>query len=80
MSESKGYIYIRIHEGYDKYNACKIGKAKNIPERDSQYATGEIKRGIFIDVYEVNEKDMNKIEKEIQEEFKEMNIYIKSYT
>lgn len=80
MSESKGYIYIRIHEGYDKYNACKIGKAKNIPERDSQYATGEIKRGIFIDVYEVNEKDMNKIEKEIQEEFKEMNIYINSGT
>lgn len=80
MSESKGYIYIRIHEGYDIYNACKIGKAKNIPERDSQYATGEIKRGIFIDVYEVNEKDMNKIEKEIQEEFKEMNIYINSGT
>ena len=48
-----GYIYIREHESYEKYNACKVGKTLNIPERDSLYITGEIKRGIFTLVLEV---------------------------
>lgn len=42
-----GYIYIRNHESYYKYNAFKIGKTNNIPERDSVYATSEIKKGYF---------------------------------
>lgn len=46
---SKGYIYVRTHPTYSntQYNACKLGKASNIPERDSQYATGELIRGDF---------------------------------
>ena len=43
-------IYIRLHESYEKYNACKVGKTLNIPERDSLYTTGEIKRGILFGV------------------------------
>ena len=49
-----GYIYIRIHDSYDIYGACKLGKASNIPDRDSTYKTSEIKRGIFIKVFEMN--------------------------
>lgn len=49
-----GYIYIRNHSSYDIYDACKIGKTNNIPERDMQYATGEIKRGYFEMVLIVN--------------------------
>jgi superfamily II DNA or RNA helicase len=75
MSERKGYIYVRIHESYEKYEACKVGKAENIPDRDSQYATGEIVRGEFKDVYEVKYEDMSKIEEKIQERFKEMKVY-----
>lgn len=71
-----GYIYIREHESYDIYDCCKLGKASNIPERDSQYATGEIKRGKFVNVFEVNKSLMDLIEKNIQNEFKDLNIYI----
>ena len=61
-----GYIYIREHESYEKYNACKIGKTLNIPERDSLYTTGEIKRGIFTLVLEVKKEELDNIEKELQ--------------
>ena len=47
MLENKGYIYIRRNDWYNKYNACKLGKTLNIPERNSQYITGEIEREIF---------------------------------
>ena len=56
-----GYIYIRNHVSYE--NACKIGKTLNIPERDTQYATGELKRGYFENVYEVSIKQMDIIER-----------------
>ena len=48
MSIKKSYIYVRNHSSYDEYEGCKLGKTNNIPERDIQYATGEIKRGSFI--------------------------------
>ena len=53
MDEEVGYIYIREHEAYSKYDACKLGKTENIPERDNTYITGEIFRGIFTLVFEV---------------------------
>ncbi len=70
----KGYIYIRNHLAYDVMNACKMGKASNIPERDSQYATGEINRGYFILVLEVLHKTMGSIERLLQNKFKYLNI------
>lgn len=69
-----GYIYIRCNESYDKYNACKLGKTINIRERDGVYTTGEIKRGKFILVIEIDKYDS--IEKILQNEFKNDNIYI----
>lgn len=45
MTQQHGYIYIRTHPSYDIENACKVGKTKNIPERENTYATGEIRRG-----------------------------------
>lgn len=70
-----GYIYIREHESYEKYNACKVGKTLNIPERDSLYTTGEMKRGIFTLVIEVKKEELDNIEKELQIEFNDINIY-----
>ena len=69
-----GYIYIREHNSYDYYNSCKLGKTINIPERDSQYATGEIKRGKFTYVYEVSYEKLSNIERLLQDELKEYNI------
>jgi hypothetical protein len=50
---SNHYLYIRYHESYKKYNAVKLGITTCIGSRDSSYATGEIKRGQFINVYEL---------------------------
>lgn len=66
------YIYVRIHPSYD--DSCKLGKANNIPERDSQYATGEIKRGYFNSVFEVPIEKVCIIERLLQYEFKQFNI------
>lgn len=69
-----GYIYIRTHPAYDLYNACKLGKATNIPDRDSQYATGEIVRGTFEAVFEVPIERVGIIERLLQNEFREHHI------
>ena len=68
-----GYIYIRNHDSYE--NCCKLGKTNNIPERDNQYSTGELKRGKFDNVYEVPNEKLTIIERLLQYEFKEFNIY-----
>lgn len=75
MTQQHGYIYIRTHPSYDIENACKVGKTKNIPERENTYATGEIRRGKFSTVFEVPFENMDEIECSIQEEFRELNIY-----
>ena len=74
MNQNNGYIYIRNHPSYDIDDACKIGKAKNIPERDTQYATGEIKRGYFEMVFEVPIENMGFIERLIHFEFHDLNV------
>jgi hypothetical protein len=50
---NKGYIYIRDTEPYKLYGVIKIGRTKNIAERDSVYKTGEYVRGKMISVYEI---------------------------
>ena len=75
MSETnKGYIYVRNHESYTKYNACKLGKASNIVERDGQYATSEIKRGYFDPVFQIPIEEMGRLEISLQREFNKLNI------
>ena len=74
MNQNNGYIYVRNHPSYDVNNACKMGKATNIPERDTQYATGEIKRGYFEAVFEVPIEKMGIVERLLQNEFRELNI------
>jgi len=74
MNPDNGYIYVRNHISYDINNACKIGKTNNIPERDTQYATGEIKRGHFEAVFELPIRKIGIIERLLQNEFSELNI------
>ena len=75
MSSTISYIYVRTHSSYDELNAYKLGKADNIPDRDTQYATSEIKRGRFIAVYEVTFERAHFIEYLLQEEFQAFHIY-----
>ena len=37
MSSNNGYIYVRQHFYYDIDKVCKLGRAKNIPDRDNGY-------------------------------------------
>ncbi len=74
MKQTNGYIYIRKHESYDIYDGCKVGKTNNIPDRDTQYATGEIKRGYFHSVFEVPFEKMCIIERLIHDKFQELHI------
>ena len=74
MNQTNGYIYVRNHPSYDVDDACKMGKAKNIPERDGLYATGEIKRGYFEAVFEVPNEKMGIVERKLQKEFREFNV------
>lgn len=74
MNQTNGYIYVRNHPSYDVDDACKMGKAINIPERDTQYATGEIKRGYFEEVFEVPIEKMGIVECLLQNEFRELNV------
>jgi len=74
MESTNGYIYIRNHTSYDKYDACKLGKANNIPERDTQYATGEIKRGNFELVIKMSREKTLIAEKMLQNYFNNYHI------
>ncbi len=74
MKPTKGYIYIRYHKSYDLDDVCKLGKATNIPERDTTYATGELKRGHFEYVFEVSFLQMSIIERLLQFNFKHLNV------
>ena len=74
MNSINGYIYVRNHPSYEVDDACKMGKANNIPERDTQYATGEIKRGYFEAVFEIPIEKMGLVERLLQNEFRELNV------
>ena len=69
---SIGYIYIRNHSSYE--NVYKIGKTHNIPDRDKSYATGEIIRGYFEEVFEFPIGNIGLVENLLKNEFKELNV------
>jgi predicted helicase len=71
----QGYIYIRRNNWYDIFNACKLGKTLNIPDRNSQYITGEIERGYFYPVFNIDSNLLDQIENELKNEFINYNIY-----
>ncbi len=48
MDYNNGYIYVRQHAYYENDKICKLGKSKNIPDRDNSYATREYRRGKFV--------------------------------
>lgn len=76
MTEQIAYIYLRSHESYEKYNAYKFGKASNMIDRDSVYATGEIKRGAFIMVIRLHKGMEDIIEKSLQDIFTQNGYHI----
>ncbi len=80
MDGEVGYIYIREHESYNNYAVCKLGKTECIPERENTYVTGEIVKGTFTLVFEVKKDQLDLIEKVLQKNFKNINVYINGGT
>ena len=72
-----GYIYIRTNEYWDLYDAFKLGKTSNIPDREQTYITGEIKRGSYVIIIEIDLNILDNVEKQLQIYFNELNLYIK---
>jgi len=73
MTSNNGYIYIRQHIYYENDKICKLGKSKNIPDRDNAYATGEYKRGKFglvIEILNNQTSDDTYVEILLQQHFK----------
>jgi superfamily II DNA or RNA helicase len=72
----KGYLYFREHESYNIHNAGKLGISECLSNRDITYATGEIIRGIFKLVIEINYDKMRFLEKLLQNYFKSLGYHI----
>jgi len=51
MTIDRKYIYVRGNTMWDTHNVFKLVRTSNIPDRDSQYATGELDRGYFEAVF-----------------------------
>ena len=73
MDSNNGFVYVRQHVYYENDKICKLGKSKNIPDRDNGYATGEYRRGKFGLVIEISNNqifDDTYVEKLLQRYFK----------
>ena len=72
-----GYIYVRIHEAYDLYDVCKLGKTQNITNRETTYITSEFVKGDFSYVFEVMLAKMSYAEKKLGEDFKRLGFHVR---
>jgi len=70
MDNMDNMIYIRTHLSYE--NTYKMGMTANLLDRDKTYATGELKRGEFISVFEV--KNVKLVDNLLKNSFSHLNI------
>ncbi len=77
MSADINYLYIRDNEWYKADNIYKVGITSSIKDRNNTYITGELYRGFYIKIYELNVSfdKLQKIDKLFKREFKEYNKY-----
>ena len=72
----KGYLYYREHESYKIYNAGKLGISCCISNRDATNTSGEIFRGVFKLVIDIDYDKMTLVEKLLQNYFKSLGYHI----
>ena len=77
MSLNKSYIYIRDNTWYICENIFKVGITTSIKDRSNTYITGELYRGFYIKIYEldVNPQKLKIIDNLFKKDFKYLNIY-----
>jgi superfamily II DNA or RNA helicase len=73
----KSYIYIRDNDWFKQSNVYKVGITTSIIDRGNTYITGELYRGIYVKIYElnINKSKLLLIDKLIKDEFKCLNIH-----
>jgi len=77
MSLNKSYIYIRDNIWYNSENIFKVGITTSIKDRSNTYITGELYRGFYIKIYElnINPLKLKLIDNLFKKDFKHLNIY-----
>ena len=70
------YIYIRTNELCDFYDVYKLGQTTNIPERNDAYITYEIKKGYFINVYQILNYTSRDVEIQLKIYLNSLNFHI----
>jgi superfamily II DNA or RNA helicase len=77
-SIDKSYIYIRDNDWYKTLKVYKVGITASIKDRNNTYITGELHRGFYVKIYEVNitRCQLNLIDKLIKNKFENYNIYV----
>jgi superfamily II DNA or RNA helicase len=73
----KNYIYIRDNDWFKQSNTYKVGITSSIKDRASTYITGELHRGVYVKIYElnINNRQLRFIDNLIKYKFKHYNIY-----
>ena len=73
----KSYIYIRDNDWFKTSNVYKVGITNSIKDRGNTYITGELHRGVYVKIYElnINRSQLNLIDNVIKSNFKDYNIY-----
>jgi superfamily II DNA or RNA helicase len=71
------YFYIRDNKWFKFENVYKVGITTSIKDRNNTYITGELFRGIYVKIYqlEINEKKLRIIDNLFKKDFKNLNIY-----
>jgi predicted helicase len=78
MNKITGYMYIRSHPSWNKFDCCKIGITENIINRETTYITGEIERGNLIKIFKfinISNDYLSLIDNTIKYELKDYNFY-----
>ena len=69
----KGYIYLRDNQWFRDEQVYKMGIMSNGKSRDSTYSTGEVKRGTFVVVIEIEWCQMKKFDLVLKKHFQKLN-------
>ena len=74
---NKSYIYIRDNDWFRQNNVYKVGITTSITDRNSTYITGELYRGFYIKIYElnINKQKLHLIDTLLKKDFEYLNIY-----
>jgi len=75
MIHQKGFVYIRDNAWYKMENVYKMGIASYAKDREGTYITGEVERGEYICVIEIQLCQMKILDKCLKTYFKPYHIY-----